>query len=312
MYLFYFFPPIFSIILFIFHFFACNNIEGKRKIEWPSCLSQLHHCRLREHRSNCPESLGVWNAFGRLNGFCCRGRCVWFVPQRFVDVGRQARLRHAEAFPWGKASPSSQPGTFGSNVEQLDSHIQLKIACAFRSLSCWLIQILSKKMLFCDRQSKVITRKPERTHHHWKWRAPRSSIQAREKIKTKKNHHGNSYQKATQECSIAIVGQQCQDLFPMSSMPRRTPKGRFLVTLETHPPRKARVASLSHFGNNFFNQVMDSTWTNDQTMLTFLTFNSASMLHILCGLLPWNAHDKASFQHGSFEFQNPNLIHSDT
>mgnify|MGYP002803602184 CR=1 FL=1 len=71
----------------------------------------------------------------------------------------------------------------------LSSPARLKIACAFRSLSCWLIQILSKKMLCCDRQrstTKVVARKPEGTHHienPWSQKGPRSKTGRKKKKK---------------------------------------------------------------------------------------------------------------------------------
>ena len=117
------------------------------------------------------------------------------------------------------------------------SPAKLKIACAFRSLSCWLIQILSKKILFCDRQrskTKVVTMKPEWTHHIENKGPcdPRSKPGRRSKptriiikIATKKSPKSAS--------KAIVVRQQCQDLFPLSSMPRMPPKCRYLVTLAT-------------------------------------------------------------------------------
>ena len=70
----------------------------------------------------------------------------------------------------------------------LSSPAKLKIAWAFRSSSCWLIQILSKKILFRARQrsmTKVVTRKPEGRHHIEKLpsRDPRSQPGRRSKSK---------------------------------------------------------------------------------------------------------------------------------
>ena len=144
----------------------------------------------------------------------------------------------------------------------------------------------------------------------------RSSFQDREKIKTKKNHHQNSYEKATQQSSKAIVeGQQCQDLFPLTSMPRMTPKGRYLVTLPTLivevsitsttqscskvlksckcscDPQNFRICdlhlcnTLSHFWNNFFHQKFSSGahgWFHlDHLMLTSLTTSWAANWRVI-------------------------------
>ena len=120
---------------------------------------------------------------------------------------------------------------------------------------------------------------------------PQSSFQAR-------GDHQNSYEKATQQCSKAI---------PLTSMPRMTPKGRYLVTLPTLivevsitsttqscskvlkscncscDPQKFRICdphlrnTLSHFWNDFLNQKFSSRvhrcvhLDHLQTMLTFLT-----------------------------------------